>query len=133
MNENTITLEIKKTNKKTLFEWTETLELQYENSKTVKEIEKKINKKQENQKLNVENKDSFLIDTYVLSMEVNPFCQPAMNTLEFETNDDKTIVNMYKNKNENITIAEKLLTLDKLLEKKIISYDEYLKQKNKLI
>lgn len=137
----TITLEVsklKKSEEKKLFEWTKTFEIDYDlKEKKVFEDEHEIIQKEIELKNSFENNDrtknnSPLIDTQVLLMDSNPFYQPSMNTFEFNVNND-LVVHVSSNQKQPLTLDEKLVALQKLLEEEIITDDEYDKQKNQLL
>lgn len=137
-NENKIHIEVKKINKQSRkIEWTETLEIPYEINENLSKEDKEIIEanyiNKDNEKVFVKDPNP-LLNTSVLEMEANPFHQPSMNTIEFNFEEEESIVltNISKNNNEQVTKEEELIALQKLFENNIISKKEY-EEKIKLI
>ncbi|WP_022935365.1 hypothetical protein ACJA28_00125 [Mesomycoplasma moatsii] len=134
---NKINVDIKRINNKTKqIEWTETLEIPYEAQRQISEEEKRkieeIYSKKEGNFVD-DRKSNPLLNTLVLNMELNPFHQQSMNTLEFKREDTTTIVNISKKDNsETIGYKEEIEALKKLLENKIITEKEF-EEKKELI
>lgn len=127
-------METKKVNKQDLFEWTKTLELNY-HTKTNDDLVNSLSQSATNDFNPVSiktEKDSFLIDDYVLSLEANPFYQPSMNTTEFKFNDAKTVELANLEVNDHSLTAQ-LEMLEKMHADHLITTDDYVIQKNELL
>lgn len=139
----TITLEINKfknKEEKKIFEWTKTFEINYsvnKNHDLYLEEKTMIQNEIELKKYSLQNKKNntektTLINTQILEMEGNPFHQPLMNTFEFSISEDLQI-NLSSNSKEPITLDEKLIALQKLLDEKIIDKEDFDIQKKQLL
>lgn len=99
-------------------DWTQTLEIKYDSNK-----KNQINK-------NSKKSNDNILNDFILSLDANPFDQPSMNTIEFNSNE------IWNNNHQEIKSDKKekaLFELDKLFNEKKISIDEYFEEKQKII
>lgn len=132
-----INIEVKKiNNKNNEIEWTKTLEIVKENPNEISKTEKEeiVKKYSLNNKIVDNSLPKQNYNTISVDMSYNPFHQPHMNTMEFRNDNEDTIIlaNIVDSTNK-ISVHTEMMVLEKLLEDKIITEEEFLKKKQLIL
>lgn len=132
-----INIEVKKiNNKNNEIEWTKTLEIVKENVNEIPEEEKNeiVKKYSLNNKNSDKNSTKQNYTTVLVDMSSNPFHQPHMNTIEFKNqNEDTIILANIISPNNQINAHTEMMVIEKLLEDKIITKEEFSKKKQLIL
>lgn len=139
METNKLNVEVKKINNKTKqIEWTETIQIEYEPKSNSSDNKSFIQEEKHNLN-NLKTEESFSFKNNYdkteenFSLKNNPFHQPNMNTIEFNCSETTIIANIMKYDSTNLVSKdEELLAIEKLLERKIITKEEF-EEKRKII